>query len=274
MEQEDSMQPAPNRIDTKFRELRDAGERALVPFVTVGFPDIEMSEAVAEAIIESGGDMLELGIPFSDPLADGPTVQKASFRALQQGVTLRTALQVLGNLRQRGVKAPLIFMGYLNPFLSYGMKRFAREASGAGLDGVIVPDLPPEEAGPFQEMLSSYGIYLIPLLAPTSSDHRIAQACKGADGFIYCVSVTGVTGARRELAAGLPELVGRIRRHTDLPVVVGFGVSRSEHVEEIGRFADGVVVASALLDAIGQTSAERVLETTREFIKGLRASHD
>ena len=214
--------------------------------------------------------MLELGIPFSDPLADGLTIQKTSFLALQQGVNIPTSLGVLGDLRARGVDAPLIFMGYFNPFLRYGLERFVADAAHAGLDGLIVPDLPPEEAGPLKGLCESRGIYLIPLLAPTSTDERIAQACNEAKGFIYCVSVTGVTGARQELASGLPHFVNRIRVHTDLPVLVGFGVSRREHVQEIGEFADGAVVASALLAAIDRAPKERVLQTAGEFVQGLK----
>ena len=262
-----------NRIDIKLQEVKGAGNTALVPFITIGFPDVETSEDLAEVILESGGDMLELGIPFSDPLADGPTIQKTSFHALEHGVNLRSSLAVLGHLRERGVEAPLIFMGYYNPFLRYGVEQFVGDAADAGLDGVIVPDLPPEEAGPFRKLCEKRDIYLIPLLAPTSTDQRIAQACKDAKGFIYCVSLTGVTGARRDLASDLPEFVGRIRRHTDLPVMVGFGVSRREHMESIGSFADGAVVASALLDAIAKVPKQRMLQTAREFVKGLRTAN-
>ena len=261
-----------NRIDIKLRTLNEAGKTALVPFVTIGFPDVETSESLAEVIVKAGGDILELGIPFSDPLADGPTIQRASQRALQQGVNVRTSLKVLRNLRDRGLDAPLIFMGYYNPFLRYGADRFVSDAADAGLDGVIVPDLPMEEAGPFKRACERRGIYLIPLLAPTSPEQRIAQACKEAKGFIYCVSLTGVTGARERLASGVPHLVERVRRHTRLPVMVGFGVSKREHVEEIGRFADGAVVASALLDAIDRAPKDRVQQTATEFVRGLKPS--
>ena len=263
-----------NRIDTKLQALKAARQTALVPYVTLGFPDIKTSEALAEAVIDSGGDMLELGIPFSDPLADGLTVQKTSFQALKQGVNVHTSLEVLRRLRDRGIEAPLIFMGYFNPFLSYGVEEFVRDAAEGGLDGIIVPDLPTEEAGSFKELCETHGIHLIPMLAPTSTDQRIAQACQQASGFIYFVSVTGVTGARRQLGSGLPDMVERIRSHTNLPVIIGFGVSRREHVEEIGRFADGAVVASALLDAIDRSPKEKMLQTAREFIGALRTPSD
>ena len=260
-----------NRIDTTMASLRAEGKAALVPWVTVGYPDIATSEEMAVAIMESGADMLEMGVPFSDPLADGPTIQMASFRALENGTTLRDALGSLRRLRERGVDSPLIFMGYLNPFISYGMEEFAKEASDAGMDGIIIPDLPPEEAPPYQAVLASHNIHLIPLLAPTSTEARIEQACKQANGFIYCVSVAGVTGARSELSRGVEGLVRRIREHSDLPILVGFGVSRQEHVDNIARFADGAVVASAMLDSVSRVPTEEAAETAARFVRGLRA---
>ena len=259
-----------NRIDATMAALRAEGKAALVPFVTVGYPDMPTSEAMAVAILESGADMLELGIPFSDPLADGPTIQMTSFRALENGATLQGALESLRALRANGITSPLIFMGYLNPFLSYGMEEFAKEASDAGMDGIIIPDLPPEEAPPYQTILQSHGIHLIPLLAPTSTEARIEQACKQAKGFIYCVSVTGVTGARSELSGGVEGLARRIREHSDLPILVGFGVSRQEHVENIARFADGAVVASAMLDSVSRVPTEDAAAEAARFVRQLR----
>ena len=259
----------PNRIDTTLASAKAAGRSALAPFVTIGYPDIDTSADIAEAVLESGADMLELGIPFSDPLAEGPTIQRSSFHALQQGVTLNASLDVLRDLRQRGVESPLIFMGYVNPFLSYGMERFARDAA-AGLDGVILPDLPAEEAAPFADILEDNGVYLIPLLAPTSSDRRIERACSRARGFIYCVSLTGVTGARSELTQGVEAMVERVRRFTDLPLLVGFGISRREHVQSVSRFADGALVGSALVDAIGNAPEGGAVKAARELVKSLR----
>ena len=262
-----------NRIDIRLGKLRRLRRPALAPFVTIGFPDVETSIALAKTILDAGGDMLELGVPFSDPLADGPTIQKTSYVALEHGVTVGVALDVLARVREGDPDAPLIFMGYLNPFLRYGLERFSRDAAAAGLDGIIVADLPTEESGPFKKMCEDQGIYLIPLLAPTSPDERIARACKDAHGFIYCVGVTGVTGARKDLSAGLAGLVERIRKHTDLPVLVGFGISRREHVEAVGRFADGAVVASALLDAIDKSPREQALKTAQEFVERLRTAN-
>ena len=240
------------------------------PFITIGFPDVPTSVEVAAALLSSGADMLELGIPFSDPLADGTTVQKTSYRALREGVTVGTGLDVVRQLRGRGIDAPLVLMGYFNPFLSYGQEALVQDAAEAGVDGLIVPDLPHEEADPLRQLCESSGLYLIPLLAPTSTDQRIALACKRAGGFIYCVSVTGVTGARAGLSEGLEGMVARIRRHTDLPVLVGFGVSSKRHVETIRRFADGVVVASALLDAVGSAPDKEAARVAGEFVRALR----
>ena len=258
-----------NRIDTKLASIREAGGSALVPYLTVGYPDVPTSAAIAKTVLESGGDMLELGIPFSDPQADGTTVQMTSFHALQQGVNVVTSLDVVRDLRRDGVGAPLIFMGYLNPFLAYGTERFAKDAAESGLDGVIVPDLPMEESASFGGALEANGVYLIPLLAPTSSDSRIERACGLAKGFLYCVSLTGVTGARTQLRSNVEQLVQRVRRFTDLPLLVGFGISRREHVESVSKFADGVVVGSALLDAVSKASEGEVLETASEFVRTL-----
>ena len=261
-----------NRIDTTFANLRESGETALAPFVTVGFPDVPTSEDMARAILESGGDMLEIGVPFSDPLADGPTVQMTSYRALQNGVTLRGCLDFVGRLRDSGVASPLVLMGYYNPYLRYGLERFLDDAAARGVDGMIVPDLPTEEAAPFGEMAARRGLHLIPLLAPTSSDARIEDACKAAGGFIYCVSVTGVTGARSSLSGGVSGLVERIRRHTDLPILVGFGVSRREHLQEISSYADGAIVASAMFDAVERAPEGGKVAAARDFIQALRGN--
>jgi tryptophan synthase alpha chain len=263
-----------NRIDIKLGATKAAGVTALAPFTTIGFPDVDTSAAIAAALLESGSDLLELGVPFSDPLAEGPTIQKTSLHALGQGVNVRICLDVVRRLRAQGIDAPLLLMGYFNPFLRYGQEEFVRDAAGAGVDGLIVPDLPSEEAGPFRRLCRGHRLYLIPLLAPTSTDQRIAQACKQAEGFIYCVSLTGVTGARAELRGGVAELVGRIRRHTDLPVLVGFGVSTSQHVQEIGRFADGVIVGSALMDAIDRAPKGKAVQTAADFVKALKTSDE
>ena len=214
--------------------------------------------------------MLELGIAFSDPLADGPTIQKTSFVALQNGVTVHTALEVVRNLRKQGIQTPVIYMGYYNPFLRYGTEAFAQDAIAAGADGVIVPNLPTEEAIPFKSVCESHGLYLIPLLAPTSTDKRIEQACLNAKGFIYCVSLTGVTGARAGLREGLEGLVNRIRLQTDLPILVGFGISTPAHVKEVAAFSDGAAFGSALIDAIADLPKAEAVQAAREFLAAMR----
>lgn len=259
-----------NRIDETFKRLKQEGKSALAPFVTIGFPDLQSSEDISAAIVDAGADMLELGIPFSDPLAEGPTIQMTSYRALEQGTNLVAALDVLRNLRARGVEAPLVFMGYYNSYLHYGIERFASDAVDAGIDGVIVPDMPTEESSEFKAIAEEKGLYVIPLLAPTSTDQRIADACKDAKGFIYCVGLMGVTGARRSLATGLSDMVGRIRKHTDLPVLVGFGVSQPEHVQQISEFADGAIVGSAFLDAVDKASESDRVSAAVEFVKNLK----
>ena len=260
----------PNRIDTWLGKARSAGKTALAPFVTVGYPDVETSVDVAASVLREGVDLIELGVPFSDPLAEGPTIQKTSYRALENGVDLPICLEAVRRLRGQGLEAPIVLMGYYNPYLRYGLSRFASDAAEAGADGVIVPDLPTEESLDMRERCAERGLHLVPLLAPTSTGRRIELVCANAGGFIYCVSVTGVTGARTELRKGVSQLVERIRQHTDLPVLVGFGVSRPEHLTEIGGFADGAVVGSALMDAVGSVPPERAPDAAAAFVRGLR----
>ena len=258
-----------NRIDYCLEKIKSENKPALVPYLTVGYPHASISESLATAVLANGADMLELGIPFSDPLADGPTIQMTSFRALENGTTVQTAIDTVAGLRSIDIEAPLIFMGYFNPFLQYGISRFLRVAADAGLDGLIVPDLPSEESKLVATESRNVGIHLIPLLAPTSTDERIESACAEAGGFIYCVSLTGVTGARRRLSTGVEILVGRIRKYTNLPVLVGFGVSSKEDIERIGKYADGAVVGSAFLDAISRSKEGEEIEVASNFINGL-----
>ncbi len=259
-------------IKHTFQGLAEAGSTGIIPFITVGFPDVNTTLELVPALAQAGADIIELGVPFSDPLADGATVQKASFHALEQGVTMKTCLEVCSQLRSEGTEMPLVFMGYYNQFLAFGLKRFAAEAQRSGLNGVIVPDLPPEEAGPLGDECRSHGIDLIPLLAPTSKEHSIASACSLASGFIYCVSLTGVTGSRDRVSEGAEELVKRVRNHTDLPVAVGFGLSQAEHVRAVGRFADAAIVGSALVNVIDAAPPGEAVRRAAEFISGLRQS--
>ncbi len=259
-----------NRLDRTLTEARAEGRSVLSPFVTVGFPDVETSIDIAEAILRNGGDLLEIGVPFSDPLADGPTVQRTSFHALQQGVTVETCLEVVRELRSRGIDAPLMLMGYYNPFLHYGLDRFVRDAADAGVDGLIVPDLPPDESAEFQALCGTNNLHQIHFVALTSTDERIEYICKHASGFIYCVAVLGVTGARRDMRADVAGLVNRVRKHTDVPVIQGFGVSTKEHVDSIATYADGAIVASAMFDAIERAPDGQKVPAVVDFIKGLK----
>lgn len=257
-------------VEERLGQRRRQGEVGLIPFLTVGYPEVAATLDLALALEEAGADVLELGVPFSDPLADGVTIQRASFHALRQGVTLKGCLEVCGRLRQRGLRVPLILMGYYNPILAYGIERLVQDAVGAGVDGFIVADLPGEEAAPFQGACEARGLCNVPLLAPTSTEERVARACAGARGFVYCVSLTGVTGARTSLPAGSLELVAAVRRHTLLPVAVGFGISRREQVEAVAAHADAVVVGSALLDIVAKAAPGQRAARAKEFLMGLR----
>jgi tryptophan synthase alpha chain len=261
----------PNRIDTTLANAREAGRSALGPYITVGYPDVPTSTDIAEAVLESGADMLELGIPFSDPLADGATIQASGFHALNNGVTLDDCIEVVAKVRDLVPDTPLIPMGYYNPFLRYGLSRFAQDAQKAGVDGLIVPDLPAEEAGPLIEECKPRGIHLVPMLAPTSTDERIRRACSAASGFIYCVSLTGVTGARDQLPPGVFHFLESVRRHTALPLAVGFGISRRDHVEALGKGAQAqaAVVGSALINVIMGSPREELSARVRQYVQEL-----
>ena len=260
-----------NRIDKTFNSINNNGEFALAPFITIGYPDVDTSVQMSLAALKAGGDILELGVPFSDPLADGPTIQMTSSRALEIGVTLKTCLETIKRIRKENSEAPLILMGYINPFLKYGLAKFVKDAVSAGVDGLIIPDLPAEESGEFNALCQEQNLYLIPLLAPTSTDSRISLACKGASGFIYCVSLTGVTGARSEVSSGLEELIKRIRSYSDLPVLVGFGISTKSHVAKISNFANGAVFASAMLDQVSEGQKENAGIIVSKFVNNLRS---
>ena len=258
-----------NRIDLKLLEVKSENRPALVPYLTVGYPSIKLSAEIALKTLVSGADMLELGIPFSDPIADGPTIQKTGFKALENGVSLSVCMDVLTKVREENNDSPIIFMGYFNPFLQYGLERFMGDASDRGLDGLIIPDLPMEESVVISEQCRKNGIHHIPLLAPTSTKERIKSSCEQAGGFIYCVSLTGVTGARDGLSKGVENLVERIRVHTNLPVLVGFGVSQKKDVEMISKFADGAVVGSAFLDHIANSSEGSEISSAGELIESI-----
>lgn len=238
-----------SRIDETFAGLRERGEKAFIPYLTGGDPDLERTERYVRALAGAGADLIEIGVPFSDPIADGPTIQRASQRALRSGVTLEGILGLVAVLRTH-ISTPLILMSYFNPILKMGVDEFGKKSEQSGLDGVIVPDLPPEEAGPLLSTCRQRGIDTIFLVAPTTTGARLRLVAEVSRGFLYYVSLTGVTGAREQLAAGIQENIVRIHAVTDLPVAVGFGISSPDQARFVAQWADGVVVGSALVNIV------------------------
>ena len=262
-----------NRFESTFARLRERNEKALVAFVTAGDPLPGDTAAVLTTLADAGADVLEVGVPFSDPLADGPTIQASSQRALDAGMTPPKVLEAVRAFRAGNRATPLVLMGAWNPVLQYGPERFVRDAAEAGVDGTIITDLTPEEAGEWKRLCEAGGLSTVFLLAPTSTVARMALVGKMASGFIYCVSRTGVTGTREDVPVDLPPLIESIReRSGGTPVCVGFGVSRPEHVRAISRYADGVVVGSALVELLHrERDNPRLSEVAAEFISTLKA---
>lgn len=259
-----------SRIEERFQELKTRGEKALICFLTGGDPDIDTSEALIIELAAAGVDVIEVGIPFSDPLADGPSIQAASQRALEAGTTPKAVLHLVSRVRAKS-DVPIVLMTYFNPVQKIGMRKFATEAAAAGADGVIMTDLPPEEAGDWKSAAEEAGLDTIFLLAPTSTGERIERVAAMASGFVYCVSRTGVTGARTELPSDVKDLVARIGAVTTKPVAVGFGVSNPDQVREVSKFADGAVVGSVLVDLIAAKHNDgELLRAVREFASALK----
>jgi tryptophan synthase alpha chain len=260
-----------NRLDDQFERLRERGELGLFPYLTTGFPDPASCAELLEVIAASGADGIELGVPFSDPLADGATLQRAGALAMERGASVDLAFDLLRGLRKHWNR-PAVLMTYFNPILAYGLERFAREGKLAGLDGVIVPDLPVEEVAPLRSACLAEGLHLILMLAPTSTEARIAKTGQLASGFIYCVALVGITGARDQLADELPDFLDRVQVHCPQPRVVGFGISRPEHVAAMRGKAEGVIVASALSDLIESTPTNERAEVVAAYLRGLKAA--
>jgi tryptophan synthase alpha chain len=259
------------RLAETFDRLRSERRTGLVTYTTAGDPDLPRSADILKALVRGGADVLEVGVPFSDPLADGPVIQRATERALAAGGSLRSALDMIAGLRG-DVKAPIVVFSYANPILRLGFERFARTAAEAGVDGVLALDLPIEEAGAFKDILARAGIDLIFLLSPTTTDARIRKAAELGSGFLYGISRLGVTGARDQVAFGAEAMVRRIRAHTPLPIALGFGVSRPEHVTEIGTYADAAVVGSALVSVVAKESATPdLIPRVEEYVRSLAA---
>jgi tryptophan synthase alpha chain len=243
-----------------------------VTYTTAGDPDLPRSAEILKALDRAGADVLEVGVPFSDPLADGPVIQRAAERALAAGGSLRAALSLIEGVR-RSVSAPIVIFSYANPLMRMGVGEFARRAASAGVDGVLVLDLPIEEAGEFRDVMASADLDTIFLLSPTTTDARIRRAAELGRGFLYGISRLGVTGARDSVAPGAEALVRRIRVHTRMPVALGFGISRPEHVAEVGGYADAAVVGSALVSLIAEAiGSPRLIEQVEGYVRSLKSA--
>jgi tryptophan synthase alpha chain len=260
------------RIANLFARTRREGRAALMPYLTLGYPSPARSLALVEAAIAGGADLLELGVPFSDPLADGPVIQNATHLALQRGTTVVRCLELVSQVRERPLaqrrQVPLVLMGYCNPILAYGEALFCRDCREAGVDGLIVPDLPPEEGELLEALCRARGLALIYMLAPTSDAARVQQVCQRAQGFVYLVSVAGITGARDRLPPDLAAFVSRVRAATSLPLAVGFGISTPEQASGVAALADGVIVGSALVRLAEQPDGPQALRAAVERLRG------
>lgn len=258
------------RIEATFAPLQQRGETALIPFITAGDPDLAATEELIHALVEAGADLIELGVPFSDPMADGPTIQEASERALAAGATLPAILETVRRVR-RHTNVPIVLMGYYNPVFHYGPQRFAADAAEAGVDGLLLVDLPPEEAEEIHGFLQTSGVRLITLLAPTTPPERTAQLAARGEGFLYYVSMTGVTGKQQVEAAAIERAVSDLRAQSPVPVAVGFGISTPADAAAVARFADAVVVGSALVKVVAACGASpELLPQVKAFVRALK----
>ena len=264
-----------NRIDRRFGQLRSAGRKALIPFVTAGDPDPEWMPAIMHALVAAGADCLELGVPFSDPMADGLVIQQAGDRAIARGVGLRRVLEMVARFRERDAETPVVLMGYLNPIESFGHASFCAAAQAAGVDGVLLVDLPLEESADLSGQLEAYGLRQIQLVAPTTAAGRLERIAAAARGYLYYVSFAGVTGADRITTADVGAHVAALRSATATPIVVGFGIKSAEQAATLGAFGDGVVVGSALVQALAGAATQADAELrARAFLAPLRAALD
>ncbi|PYM44302.1 MAG: tryptophan synthase subunit alpha [Candidatus Rokuibacteriota bacterium] len=259
-----------SRLAATFADLRARGERALVAYLTAGDPSLGATERLVREAAARGADIVELGVPFSDPIADGPVIQRAAMRALERGISVARVLETVATLRAE-TAVPLVLLTYYNPVLAFGLKAFARTAADAGVDGVIVADLPPEEAGPFAAEAEAAGLDLVHLVAPTSTPSRVRLIARRSRGFIYVVSLTGVTGERRELPRDLEAQITALRRVTTKPVCVGFGIGHPDQVAAVGRLADGVIVGSAIVRLIEERAGSpSLVKDVGDFIAALK----
>jgi tryptophan synthase alpha chain len=267
-----------SRISDTFAELKRSGRGGFIPFMTAGDPDLVTTELLLVELAAAGADIIELGVPFSDPVADGEVIQRASERALRKGVTLLDVLRCVSNAKKH-IDVPIVLFSYLNPLLKFGRDRLAEEAQGTGIDAVVVTDLTPEEAGPWIKAFRDHALDLIFLVAPTTSDERLTRIAQQASGFIYAVSRAGVTGPRNEMPRDAESLVKRVRAISDLPIAVGFGISTAEQVQQVWRFADAAVIGSAIVGKIEKLLGSpdlvaRIGEFTRSLVAPTPASHE
>jgi tryptophan synthase alpha chain len=260
-----------SRIQAAFQRTQERGEKALIAYIMAGDPSLDETETYVRQLAEAGADVIELGVPFSDPIADGPVIQQAAERALRSGTSLKKILAAVRSLRTK-TQVPLVLMAYYNSIFRYGEAAFCRDAVAAGVDGVIVPDMPPEEAGTLRPLAEKAGLDVIFLLAPTSTAKRQASVARASRGFVYYVSLTGITGAKITDRAEVGKKVQEIRRHTKTPVAVGFGIKTPEDAREVARIADGVIVGSALVKLIAEGGASSVSDRLSSFTRSLKAA--
>lgn len=267
-----------SRIDATFVALKAQGRKALIPYVTAGFPFADITPALMHGMVEAGADVIELGVPFSDPMADGPVIQKAGEKALSLGVGMTQVLEYVREFRKRNSTTPVVLMGYANPVERYDQKHsagaFVRDAAAAGVDGVLIVDYPPEECEAFAASLRAHGMDLIFLLAPTSTDARMAQVARVASGYVYYVSLKGVTGSGALDTAAVEQMLPRIRQHVHIPVGVGFGIRDAATAQAIGRVADAVVIGSRIIQLIEEQEHAKVVPITIDFLRGVRKALD
>jgi len=258
-----------SRIDETFRQLRSRNQKGFIPFVTAGDPDLKTSVEIVLTLAKNGADVIELGVPFSDPVADGPTIQASSQRALEKGVALGDILEMVRELRT-GTDIPIVLFSYLNPLYRYGIERLSKDAARAGIDGILITDSVDEEAAAISSVLQRYEIDLISLVAPTTTGERLEMIATRSSGFLYAVSRTGVTGARKETSGAAEALVQRARKVTDLPIAVGFGISTADQIAQVWKYADAAVVGSAIVKEIeGSISSGNTVERVRNFVASL-----
>ncbi|AND84819.1 tryptophan synthase subunit alpha [Clostridium tyrobutyricum] len=259
-----------NRIDAKFKELKAKNEKAMISFITAGDPDFETTAELVYSMEKAGADIIELGVPYSDPIADGPTIQKSSARSLKHGTTILKIMNCVKSIRSN-TEVPLVYLVYYNSVFKYGIEKFISQCREVGIDGIIIPDLPIEERKDILKITDKYEVALIPLIAPTSKE-RIKKIVSNASGFIYCVSSNGVTGARSEISTNMDEYMGIVSNCTDIPKAIGFGISNAKMAENLKKYCDGIIIGSAIVKKVDEIEdREEMLENVKAFVKSVKA---